>query len=230
MAREKLSSEDAPVSEIVPIGELTDELSSWIKVSRSAAKKIALESEKAIKEIKEGQIVIVEFDEKGAAMIVGQSKSSNKLALKWQKCGASILLTTPHHGGRVTRIYGSYSSRDLPIAKSFRASVDTTWSMLIDQGFSDTELFDFVIPKRTLDRRQSKKEPLTVEETDKALRLARIADLANTVFGDKEKAQRWLRKPKRSLDGETPVTYLSSEAGARVIEEMLMRIDAGILA
>jgi putative toxin-antitoxin system antitoxin component (TIGR02293 family) len=98
------------------------------------------------------------------------------------------------------------------------------------EGFSETEIFALVVPERTLARRRAKREPLTFEETDKALRLARIAELANKAFGDKDKARRWLRKPKRSLDGETPLVYLGSETGARVVEEMLLRIESGILA
>jgi putative toxin-antitoxin system antitoxin component (TIGR02293 family) len=57
-----------------------------------------------------------------------------------------------------------------------------------------------------------------------------MAQLANRVFGDKAKAHRWLRKPKRSLGGDTPLTYLGSETGARVVEDMLLRIESGILA
>jgi hypothetical protein len=150
-------------------------------------------------------------------MVLDESKSSDfKAALRWQKVGDSVLLSSAHHEPSekqgFTRIYGEYTSRDLPAAQSFRASADKTWSMLVHHGFSAAEVFDLVIPKRTLDCRQLKKEPLTVDETDKALRLARIAELANKVFGDKAKAQRWLRKPKRSLDGVSPVHYLSSES------------------
>ena len=86
------------------------------------------------------------------------------------------------------------------------------------------------MPKRTLARRQAQKELLTVEETDKALRLARIADLARRVFGDDEKAHRWLRKPKRELSGQTPLAFLASETGARTVEQMLHRIDHGVFA
>ena len=85
------------------------------------------------------------------------------------------------------------------------------------------------MPKRTLARRKAG-EPLTVEETDKALRLERIAVQAERVFGDAEKAHRWLRKAKRELKGETPLAYLASEAGARTVEEMLFRIEYGIFA
>jgi putative toxin-antitoxin system antitoxin component (TIGR02293 family) len=97
-------------------------------------------------------------------------------------------------------------------------------------GYSEDEIFALVVPKRTLARRRAAKEPLTVEETDKALRLERIAVQAERVFGDADKAHRWLRKAKRQLSGETPLAYLASEAGARVVEEMLFRIEHGIFA
>ena len=101
---------------------------------------------------------------------------------------------------------------------------------LARHGYSDEEIFTLVVPKRTLARRRAADEPLTVEETDKALRLARIAVQAERVFGEPEKAHRWLRKAKRELKGETPLAYLASEAGARVVEEMLHRIEHGMFA
>jgi putative toxin-antitoxin system antitoxin component (TIGR02293 family) len=101
---------------------------------------------------------------------------------------------------------------------------------LARHGYSEDEIFALVVPKRTLARRKAASEPLTIEETDKMLRLERIAVQAERVFGDAEKAQRWVRKPKRALSGETPLAYLASEAGARVVEEMLFRIEHGIHA
>ena len=97
-------------------------------------------------------------------------------------------------------------------------------------GYSEEEVFALVVPKRTLARRKAANEPLTVEETDKALRLERIATQAERVFGEAGKAHRWLRKAKRELHGETPLAYLASESGARVVEEMLFRIEHGIFA
>ena len=97
-------------------------------------------------------------------------------------------------------------------------------------GYSEDEIFALVVPKRTLARRRAASERLTVEETDKALRLERIAMQAERVFGSPEKAHRWLRKAKRELQGETPLAYLASEAGARVVEEMLFRIEHGIFS
>lgn len=98
------------------------------------------------------------------------------------------------------------------------------------RGYSEDEIFALVVPKRTLARRKAANELLTVEETDKALRLERIAVQAERVFGDADKAHRWLRKAKRELKGETPLAWLASEAGARVVEEMLFRIEHGIFA
>jgi putative toxin-antitoxin system antitoxin component (TIGR02293 family) len=97
------------------------------------------------------------------------------------------------------------------------------------RGFTEDEIHSLVVPRRTLARRVADREPLTVEETDKAVRLARVDRLASDVFGDAAKAHRWLRKPKGSLEGETPLAYLATEAGARVVEEMLNQIDHGIL-
>ena len=98
------------------------------------------------------------------------------------------------------------------------------------RGYSEDEIYALVVPRRTLARRLKHHEHLTVEETDRAIRLARVAELAERVFGDKEKAYRWMRKPKLELGRATPLTYLASEAGARTVEEMLWRIDDGILS
>lgn len=110
-----------------------------------------------------------------------------------------------------------------------RAGTDALHT-LSRHGFSDDEIFALVVPKRTLARRKAANERLTVEETDKALRLGRIAEQAEGVFGAADKAHRWLREPKRALQGKTPVAYLATEAGARVVEEMLVRIEYGMFA
>jgi len=116
-----------------------------------------------------------------------------------------------------------------PAAATVRATPPALRS-LEARGYSQDEIFALVVPKRTFARRVKRREPLTVEETDRAVRLARVADLAERIFGDKEKAHRWLRKPKRTLGQAAPLTYLASEAGARLVEDMLWRIDYGFFA
>lgn len=96
------------------------------------------------------------------------------------------------------------------------------------ERFSGVEMDVLVIPKRTLSRRRSRGESLTVEETDKALRLARISVEADRVFGSPEKSASWLRKPNSALSGQTPLDLLRTEAGALAVEDLMSQIDHGM--
>jgi putative toxin-antitoxin system antitoxin component (TIGR02293 family) len=97
-------------------------------------------------------------------------------------------------------------------------------------GLSEQEIERFVIPQRTRRHRAEKNEPLTVEESDRAVRLARIQSLAEETFGDPGKATRWLRKELAELGGEAPLTVAQTEAGTRVIETILGKIAWGAAA
>ena len=101
---------------------------------------------------------------------------------------------------------------------------------LTSHGLSDEEIYTYIVPRRTLVHRKSKREPLTHDESDRAVRIARIASLAEEVFGDDAKAGRWLRKIKERFDGRTPLEVSRTEAGARLVEEMLLQLDYGIFA
>ena len=90
------------------------------------------------------------------------------------------------------------------------------------------ELYRLVAPRRTLARRLQKKEPLTVRENDNVQRIIHISEMADRIFGERAKAQRWLRKPSRALNGVVPLELLVSETGARLVEEELYRIEYGI--
>jgi putative toxin-antitoxin system antitoxin component (TIGR02293 family) len=97
-------------------------------------------------------------------------------------------------------------------------------------GFSSEELYRIVAPRRTLARRKEHAEPLSPAESDRALRLERIAEQADRVFGNHEKAQRWLRSEIIALDGARPIDLLETETGAHVVFEELIRIDHGMFA
>ena len=55
-----------------------------------------------------------------------------------------------------------------------------------------------------------------------ALRLLRVQTLAEETFGNREKANRRLRRGLTELDGEIPLEIAQTEAGARVIETILV--------
>lgn len=97
-------------------------------------------------------------------------------------------------------------------------------------GISNDELEAIVIPRRTLERRRATDGKLSAIETDRALRLRRALNHAERVFGDKSKADRWLRKPCKALDGAVPMDLLRSETGAHIVEKELHAIDHGMFA
>lgn len=101
---------------------------------------------------------------------------------------------------------------------------------LSSAGLSEQEIERFVIPQRTRRHRAEKNQPLTVEESDRAVRLVRIQSLAEETFEDAGKANRWLRKGLAELGGEAPLTVAQTEAGARVIETILGKIAWGAAA
>ncbi len=78
--------------------------------------------------------------------------------------------------------------------------------------------------------RAERNQPLTAEESDRAVRLVRTQSLAEETFGDAGKANRWLRKELAELGGETPLTVAQTEAGARLIETILGKIAWGAAA
>jgi putative toxin-antitoxin system antitoxin component (TIGR02293 family) len=97
-------------------------------------------------------------------------------------------------------------------------------------GFTRREIEHFIIPGRTWRHRKTKREPLSIEESDRVVRLTRIQALAEDVFGDVAKANRWLREPLGILDGKSPLGVARTEAGGRLIEQLLARIDWGAAA
>ncbi len=101
---------------------------------------------------------------------------------------------------------------------------------LVRGGLSDAEVHQLILPRRTLAHRIAKQQLLSREESDKAVRVARITSMAEQVFGDSERAWRWLRKPKRGFSGKSPMEMLATEAGARLVEELVEQIDHGMLA
>ena len=58
----------------------------------------------------------------------------------------------------------------------------------------------------------------------------RVQSLAEQCFGDRDKANRWLRRALTELGGETPLVVAQTEAGARVIETVLGKIAWGAAA
>jgi putative toxin-antitoxin system antitoxin component (TIGR02293 family) len=130
-----------------------------------------------------------------------------------------------------TSVLGSVvqSQADLALAVRNRLPL-AALKGLSQAGLSDQEIERFVIPQRTRRHRADKNQPLTVDESDRAVRLLRIQTVAEETFGNVEKANTWLRHPLAELHGETPLVVAQTEAGARVIETILGKIAWGAAA
>jgi len=83
-------------------------------------------------------------------------------------------------------------------------------------------------PERTLVRRKQGAR-FQADESDRLVRVARIAAFAEDVLGSRDKAGRWLQRANRALGGATPLEHLDTDLGALQIEQVLGRIGHGIV-
>ena len=95
-------------------------------------------------------------------------------------------------------------------------------------GIDLKTILEVVIPLRTLKHRRQRQEPLSLEESDRLGRVARIYELAARVYGDCEDGKEWLLEAKERFDGKTALAMLRSTAGERAVEEFLIQIDEGM--
>lgn len=87
-----------------------------------------------------------------------------------------------------------------------------------------------LVPRSTLVRRQKEGSLLSVEESQKAERIARVFSFAVEVWGDEAKAREFMTKSHPMLDNRTPFEASLSELGARQVEQILGRLMLGISA
>jgi putative toxin-antitoxin system antitoxin component (TIGR02293 family) len=112
--------------------------------------------------------------------------------------------------------------RGLPISKLEEFSAYS--------GFALKDLLEVVIPARTLKHRRQRNEPLSMDESDRLARVARLYELGVKIFGNPDKARRWLSKPKDRFDGRSPLAMMRTGLGGSAVEEMLYQIDEGMFA
>lgn len=67
------------------------------------------------------------------------------------------------------------------------------------------------------------------DESDLIARVVHVTALAVEVLG-RDDALQWLGRPNRALGDRVPLTMLGADAGARQIEQLIGRIEHGILS
>ncbi len=97
-----------------------------------------------------------------------------------------------------------------------------------ESGLRPNDIYEVVLPARTLKHRKARNEPLSIDESDKLARFARVFDHAVQVWSTTDRAREWLSTPKTRFEGRTPIQMLRTEIGGRMVEEFLGQIDEGM--
>lgn len=98
---------------------------------------------------------------------------------------------------------------------------------LVDLGAIDLITRNRILPYRTFKRRLADDQRLTRNESNRLFQVVHVTAMAEALFGDSEKAKRWLTKPKRFLSGKSPGDLVFTTPGAHQVEQMLVRIGEG---
>jgi len=128
--------------------------------------------------------------------------------------------------GELLQIGPMHSAAELAQAIEQRLPVRSV-DQLLSAGLTPAEIDRLVIARRTLQRRRKQNEPLTVQESDRLVRIGRVVAKAIDTFGTPEHALAWLRAPRQRFGQRPPLDLLISGPGARMVEEYLGQIDEG---
>jgi putative toxin-antitoxin system antitoxin component (TIGR02293 family) len=100
-----------------------------------------------------------------------------------------------------------------------------------EAGFTIEELARLVhIPPRTYARRVASKARLSLPEGERAMRVMRLYDQAKQLFGTHENTRQWLNTELPALGWRTPLDFAQTEPGAREVENLIGRIEHGIIS
>ena len=86
------------------------------------------------------------------------------------------------------------------------------------------------VPVRTLQRwsKTPKRSKLDVQAGNQLYQFSRLFDLAIETFGSTQAALEWFSEQQPGLNNEKPLQLVSTNAGARSIEQLLGRIRYGV--
>ena len=112
------------------------------------------------------------------------------------------------------------------IRHGFPATVVDTLSTSTGLSLRETAELLGLSPS-TLTRKKATKALLDPAHSDRAFRVANAFAYAETVFGEADKALRWMHKPNRAMGGAVPVELLDTQLGETRVRQILTRIEWG---
>jgi putative toxin-antitoxin system antitoxin component (TIGR02293 family) len=60
------------------------------------------------------------------------------------------------------------------------------------------------------------------------MRIIRVLASTERLYGSRERALDWLRRPNPRLDDRAPLSLLTTDAGSRMVEGLLIQIAEGM--
>jgi putative toxin-antitoxin system antitoxin component (TIGR02293 family) len=103
-----------------------------------------------------------------------------------------------------------------------RASLDMVVQRVVGEGRQAAELKHMIVPKATLQRRAVR---LSLEESQRLERLARLTALAERVWETHAQAREFMVNRQPQLGDERPIDLVRSELGARQVEDLLWSLE-----
>lgn len=129
--------------------------------------------------------------------------------------GRSVLHQTVRTWGELDRVVRA----GLP-----KRSLQLVARRAVEPGGSVNEFVYSVVPPATFKRRTR----LSVDESERTERLARIVALTEALWEDADEARAFLNRPHPLLDGQTPLAVGRTELGARRVERLLNDVEHGL--
>ena len=77
--------------------------------------------------------------------------------------------------------------------------------------------------------RRKEQSRLSADESDRLYRLARVLAHADRVFEDPDESAEWMRTPNAALGKQQPLTLLDTDIGVQQVDQVLGRIEHGIV-
>lgn len=100
-----------------------------------------------------------------------------------------------------------------------------TYLVIKDQ--EQAGIWQWVLSSSRTHARRRIERLLKPDESDRAMRVARVFARAEEVLGNREKAGLWLRRPNRALGMAEPLSLLDNDLGAQQVTDVLGRIEHG---
>ena len=98
-------------------------------------------------------------------------------------------------------------------------------------GIFDKEIAAVMgMSQSTYQRELKEHKRLSLVESDRLYRIARILAIAADCLGDEELAREWLTAPQFGLGESIPLKAIETEEGAREVEKVLGRITHGVIS